>query len=136
VYVTFVLKLNVPPKTVLVPPKLRPAASDGVRLQVNPEKSTYEPIVVLPLTVRVPDNVTIFGEVEEVVKVAHTAEEQVIEYEDAPGPLFALIITSSALVGTEAPPAPPEVADQFVVLVEFQVPEPPTQYLVAMLTPE
>jgi len=35
--------------------------------------------------------------------------------------------TESAAVGTEAPPAPPGVADQFVVEVVFQVPEPPTQ---------
>ena len=32
--------------------------------------------------------------------------------------------------GTEAPDAPPEVSDQFVVLVVFHVPLPPTQYLV------
>lgn len=44
----------------------------------------------------------------------------------------ALKITSSAAVGADAPPAPPEVADQFVVIPVFQVPLPPTQYLVAI----
>jgi hypothetical protein len=43
-----------------------------------------------------------------------------------------LKITSSAEVGAEAPPAPPDVADQFVVVRLFQVPLPPTQYLVAI----
>jgi hypothetical protein len=36
-------------------------------------------------------------------------------------------ITLSEVVGTEAPLDPPEEVDQFVVLVVFQVPEPPTQ---------
>lgn len=35
-------------------------------------------------------------------------------------------------VGTDAPLAPPEDADQFVVLLVFQVPVPPTQYLFAI----
>ena len=35
--------------------------------------------------------------------------------------------TLSADVGTEAPLAPPDAADQFVVDVVFHVPEPPTQ---------
>jgi hypothetical protein len=44
-----------------------------------------------------------------------------------PVPELASNITSSATVGKEAPEAPPDVADQFVVKVLFQVPEPPTQ---------
>ena len=40
--------------------------------------------------------------------------------------------TSSAEVGADAPPLPPEDVDQLVVLDEFHVPEPPTQYLFAM----
>jgi len=39
--------------------------------------------------------------------------------------------TLSAAVGTEAPDAPPDVADQTVVDVVFHVPVPPTQYLSA-----
>ena len=35
--------------------------------------------------------------------------------------------TSSAEVGTDAPPEPPLVDDQFVVFDEFQVPLPPRQ---------
>jgi hypothetical protein len=46
---------------------------------------------------------------------------------------FTLKVTSSATVGTDAPPAPPEVADQFVVEVRFQFPEPPTQNLAAII---
>jgi hypothetical protein len=44
-------------------------------------------------------------------------------------------ITASAATGAEAPPAPPDVADQFVVVTASQVPEPPTQYLFAIFTP-
>jgi len=40
--------------------------------------------------------------------------------------------TESAAVGADAPLAPPGVADQLVVEVVLQVPEPPTQYLLAM----
>ena len=48
---------------------------------------------------------------------------------NAPVPTFdaASKITSSTAVGAEAPDAPPEEADQFVVEVASQVPEPPTQ---------
>jgi hypothetical protein len=49
-----------------------------------------------------------------------------------PNPELALKNTSSALVGTLAPPAPLLVADQLVVFVAFQVPVPPTQYLFAI----
>ena len=41
--------------------------------------------------------------------------------------LFASKNTLSAAVGTDAPPAPPDDADQLVVLVESQVPAPRTQ---------
>jgi hypothetical protein len=40
---------------------------------------------------------------------------------------FASKNTLSAAVGTEAPPAPPDVADQLVVLVLSQVPVPRIQ---------
>jgi hypothetical protein len=50
-----------------------------------------------------------------------------------PPPELALKKTSSAVVGTDAPPAPPDVADQLVVEEAFHVPVPPTQYLFAML---
>ena len=41
-------------------------------------------------------------------------------------------VTVSEEVGTEAPPAPPEVADQFVVVEASQFPVPPTQNLLAI----
>lgn len=46
-----------------------------------------------------------------------------------------LMVTSSAAPGTDAPPAPPEVADQLAVVVESHVPVPPTQNLAAIFTP-
>jgi hypothetical protein len=49
-----------------------------------------------------------------------------------PAPDEALRKTSSAFVGTDAPPAPPDVADQWVVVVVSQVPVPPTQKREAM----
>jgi len=47
-------------------------------------------------------------------------------------PELASIITASVEVGTDAPPAPPELADQLVVLKASQVPLPPRQYLSAI----
>ena len=44
--------------------------------------------------------------------------------------------TESAAVGTDAPLAPPEDADQLVVDEVFHVPVPPTQYLFAIITPQ
>jgi hypothetical protein len=52
-----------------------------------------------------------------------------------PPPLLALNNTASAAVGTDSPPAPPEVADQFAVFIASQVPVPPTQYLFAIVSP-
>jgi hypothetical protein len=48
-------------------------------------------------------------------------------------PEAALTITASTAVGTLAPPPPPDVALQLVVLLASQVPEPPTQYLSAII---
>ena len=44
-----------------------------------------------------------------------------------PVPELASNCGVSADVGTEAPPAPPDVADQLAVFVLLQVPAPPTQ---------
>jgi hypothetical protein len=44
-----------------------------------------------------------------------------------PAPELESKNTSSADVGTLAPPVPPELADQFVVVVVSQLPVPPTQ---------
>ena len=52
-----------------------------------------------------------------------------------PAPEFAFSVAVSAEPGTDAPEAPPEVADQLVVL--FQLPVPPvTQNRAAMLIPQ
>lgn len=50
----------------------------------------------------------------------------------AAAPLLASKVTSSAEVGTAAPPAPPEDVDQFVVVTASQLPVPPTQNLAAI----
>ena len=50
-------------------------------------------------------------------------------------PEFASKNTSSNSVGTDAPPAPPDVADHFVPAVLSYVSVPPTQYLLAMISP-
>jgi hypothetical protein len=42
-------------------------------------------------------------------------------------PEFESKMALSDAVGTDAPPDPPEVVDQFPVFEEFQVPEPPRQ---------
>lgn len=51
-----------------------------------------------------------------------------------PPPELASKVTSSADPGTDAPPAPPEVADQCVVSEASQFPVPPTQYLALILS--
>jgi hypothetical protein len=84
--------------------------------------------VIFPETVKVPDDVKV-NEEPVVVKLLHNkAPVRVI----VPEPEEPLKNTSSAAVGTLAPLAPPEVADQTVVLVVFHVPVPPTQYLSAI----
>jgi hypothetical protein len=67
------------------------------------------------------------------VKSLHTEFETVTV--NAPVPVFELASknTLSTDVGALAPPAPPEVSDQLVVLVVFQVPVPPRQYLSAII---
>jgi hypothetical protein len=59
-----------------------------------------------------------------IVKLAHVAFAVTVTVKCAV-PEFVSNITLSALVGTEAPEAPPDVADHFAVLL--QVPLPPTQ---------
>jgi hypothetical protein len=78
-------------------------------------------------TVEVPANVT-------VPAVFNMASESLL-----PDPLNVTVyvaawsnMATSAAVGTEAPDAPPLVADQFVVDVASHVPVPPTQYLFAI----
>jgi hypothetical protein len=47
-------------------------------------------------------------------------------------PLLASNVTVSAVVGADAPDAPPDVAAQLAVELLFQVPDPPTQNLAAI----
>lgn len=64
------------------------------------------------------------------VQLEHTAVAVTVTV--AATPEFASNVAVSALVGAEAPDAPPVVADQFAVLELSQVPEPPTQNLAAI----
>ena len=67
-------------------------------------------------------------------QLAGAADVPVTVTVNAPVPTLELAskTTSSADVGALAPLAPPEDAAQFVVVVASQLPEPPTQYLVAI----
>jgi hypothetical protein len=52
-----------------------------------------------------------------------------------PPPEFPSNMAASATPGADAPEAPPDVADQFVVLALSHVPVPPTQNLFAIVSP-
>jgi hypothetical protein len=67
------------------------------------------------------------------VKLRQFEEVEIVTV-NAPVPTFELAskITLSTDVGTLAPLAPPDVADQLVVDEVFQVPVPLTQYLSAI----
>jgi hypothetical protein len=80
--------------------------------------------VVVPENVGEPDNDRLMSDLL-IVQAAHTAVA--VTSTTAAAPLLVSKTTVSPLVGTAAPPAPPDEADQFAVLALFQVPEPPTQ---------
>jgi hypothetical protein len=65
----------------------------------------------------------------EQVEVAAVAATETV----AAVPLLASNVTVSAVVGADAPEAPPEVAAQLVVELLSHVPEPPTQNLAAIM---
>jgi hypothetical protein len=64
-----------------------------------------------------------------IVSVEQVAPAAVVQ---VPVPDAESKMTASLAVGTEAPGAPPDVADQFRTFIVFHVPEPPTQYLFAI----
>jgi hypothetical protein len=77
----------------------------------------------------VPENVTI------------PADTVISRHDNAPVIVTVYVVAWSKkilsdVVGTDAPDAPPDEADQCVVDVVSQVPEPPTQYRFAMFTPQ
>ena len=84
--------------------------------------------VMSPLTFNVPveDSVQV---APVVVKDLQTAEPDNVTVGE---PELASIIASSSKDGAAAPPEPPEVFDQLVVLVPLQVPLPSTQYSVRL----
>ena len=85
---------------------------------------------MLPETVNVPVEVN----VQVAPVVVNEAQAGVLANVIVGEPELALTMTGFTDVGTLSPPVPPEVNDQFVVVVVFQVPEPPTQYIVALDT--
>ena len=90
---------------------------------------------VLLVKVNVPDIVRFAPNVkltnnELIVQAEQTAPLAVVQ---VPVPDKVSNVTVSADVGAEAPPAPPVVADQLVVVVASHVPEPPTQNLLATI---
>ena len=106
-------------------------ALEPVPSSVNVKDDTValDPIVTPPYDVSVP-LMEPFSNVP--VRFAQVALEQVTAI---PVPELTSKTTSSPLVGTDCPPAPPDVSDQFVVVVASHVPDPPTQYLMAMNFP-
>jgi hypothetical protein len=66
----------------------------------------------------------------EIVRSRQTADETAIPTND---PEFESKKTESAAVGTDAPPAPPDVVAQLRVFVVFQEDAPPTQYRFATI---
>ena len=102
---------------VVVPVQLRVkfvAGNDSDPLTVKP--------MLVPASVIAPSR-------PDAVKSLQTLGVVAIVTVKAPVPTFELASknTLSAAVGTEAPLAPPDDADQFAVLVPSQVPVPPTQ---------
>ena len=93
----------------VVADKVKLPAIVGVPVELNVNEL---PVVVSDLAVNAPVSVTV------------------------PDPEEPSKNTSSTMVGTLAPLAPPVVALQLVVDDVFQVPAPPTQYLLAITGPE
>jgi hypothetical protein len=63
----------------------------------------------------------------------HTAPVPMVTVYAVDGELLALLkVTVSAEVGTPAPPAPPELDAQLVVVDASHVPDPPTQKYAAI----
>jgi hypothetical protein len=96
----------------------------------NNDPLTVNPILA-PASVIVPSK-------PDAVKSLQTLGEFAMVTVNASVPTFELASknTLSAAVGTDAPPVPPDVVDQFVVLVESQVPVPRIQYLSAIRPPQ
>ena len=95
-----------------------------VRLVAGKERlpDTVNPILV-------PASVIVKSRPDAVKSLQSRGEFAIVTIKLPPASLPASKITLSAAVGTDAPLAPPEDADQFAVFVELQEPVPPTQYL-------
>jgi len=98
-----------------------------VKFVAGKRKLPYMLIEVVPAIVITPSTAVASKSKQFAVAVAKVTVKAAV-------PVFELASknTLSTRVGTVAPLAPPDEADQLVVLVPFQVPVPPTQYLFAI----
>jgi hypothetical protein len=145
------VKVKAPAGVVSAPPRVRVAPAP---FTVIGQAKLLPLVVVVPVPVKdivpVADQVVLATIVKLVEQLIVPVDENVNNPEPVvfrlrqlsapvsvtvPVPERASNITSSAIVGTDAPPAPPEVADQFVVDVVVQEPVPPRQYLSAICGP-
>jgi hypothetical protein len=156
--VTFLLLAsNVPLVKVKLPTLVKSSCScqlPPTPLKVIPQEKDVPPVVIvfadvaLNVSIPVPDHVVVavndidpltaivpvLENVHPVTLFVKSKHNKAPVNVTIPGvPLKLSKKTESAAVGTDAPLAPPEDADQTVVLDVFQVPEPPTQYLFAIL---
>lgn len=136
--VTVAVVQTVPvPVTVIFPvPKAIVLVADVVELKVvhvnvyDCKSSVPDDNVKAPVLVNAAPNCKIIMPADDAVIAPQLGV--VASVVTVPVPESELKVTVSAVVGTEAPPAPPVVADQFVVLLELHVPVPPTQKRVAI----
>jgi len=113
-------------RVLLVPFKTRPVAPAAVTTRFETGNSTFPETVRFkapPASVMVP---TTSRTIRSSAKIATLVSVLTVN-EFVPVLEFLSKKTLSEAVGTEAPAVPPEDADQLVVLVEFHVPDPPTQ---------
>ena len=152
------LKSNVPFVSVVVAERLNVNVLPNIQLPPTPLNVTEVDDIVVPLVVivlpvvvalnviapvafqNVPATSDILPDTASVpvlLKVTVPADTVISKQSNAPVIVTVYVLawsknTESAAVGTLAPLGPPEVADHTVVLVVFQVPVPPTQYLFAI----
>lgn len=131
---TEMLQANVTPAVVTL--QVLAPASVNVTVPVCVHATLLVSVNAVPATVKVPVPATVIavaGSMPVVLSVKQAGFVPSVTVKSLV-PVFELAskMTASAVVGADAPDAPPEEADQLVVPVDAQVPEPPTQYLFAI----
>lgn len=131
---TATVQANVTPAVVTL--HVLAPASVNVTVPVCVHATLLVSVNAVPATVKVPVPATVIavaGSMPVVLSVKQAGFVPSVTVKSLV-PVFELAskMTASAVVGADAPDAPPEEADQLVVPVDAQVPEPPTQYLFAI----